>query len=142
MRGELFPEISEELNEYIDNHDPKENSYLSEDYIILRQHYSIVLDYVKDLEKKLRNSRCIIAQLQTQVRDKGEQKEDNVVFEKSTDTIIKSLNATIAGLKSSNSRQQKKITKLEEIIVEKEKELIELRGFRDKMIKLLNEKEK
>ena len=142
MRGELFPEFSEELTEYIDNHDPKENSYLSEDYIILRQHYSIVLDYVKDLEKKLRNSRCIIAQLQTQVRDKGEQKEDNVVFEKSTDTIIKSLNATIAGLKSSNSRQQKKITKLEEIIVEKEKELIELRGFRDKMIKLLNEKEK
>ena len=142
MRGELFPEFSEELTEYIETHDPIENPNLTEDYELIRQHYSIVLEYVKELEEKLRNSKRVISKLKTAIEDKEKQKEDNVVFDKSVDCVIKSLKTSISGLKSASVRQQKKIAKLEEIIVDKEKELIELRGFRDKMIKLLNEKEK
>lgn len=142
MRGELFPEFSEELTEYMNTHDSEENPNLTEDYELIRQHYSIVLEYVKELEEKLRNNKHVIYKLQTMVKDKEKQENDNVVLDKSYDSVIKSLNTTIAGLKSVNTKHQKKITKLEEIIVEKEKELIELRGFRDTMIKLLNEKEK
>lgn len=140
MRGELFPEFSEELTEYIETHDPKENSNLTEDYEQLRQHYSIVLEYVKELEEKLRNYKNLVRKLQNKIKDKEKQEQDNVVLEKNVDSVIKSLKTSIAGYKSNSVRQQKKISKLEEIIVEKEKELIELRGFRDKTIKLLNEK--
>lgn len=140
MRGELFPEFSEELTEYIETHDPIENPNLTEDNELLRQHYSIVLEYVKELEEKLRNNKRVISKLKTTIEDKEKQKEDNVVFDKSVDSVIKSLKTSINGLKSASVRQQKKITKLEEIIVDKEKELIELRGFRDKTIRLLNEK--
>ena len=141
MRGELFPEFSEELTEYIETHDPKENPNLSENYEQLRQHYSIILEYVKDLEEKLRNNKDIIRKLKIKIKDKEKQEDYDVVLDKNVDSDMKSLKATIAGLKSANVKQQKKVAKLEEIIVEKEKELIELRGFRDKMIKLLNEKE-
>lgn len=140
MRGELFPEFSEELTEYIETHDPIENPNLTEDNELIRQHYSIVLEYVKELEEKLRNNKRVISKLKTAIEDKEKQKEDNVVFDKSVDSVIKSLKTSINGFKSASVRQQKKITKLEEIIVEKEKELIELRGFRDKTIRLLNEK--
>ena len=140
MRGELFPEFSEELVEYIETHDSKENPNLTEDYEQLRQHYSIVLEYVKELEEKLRNYKYLIHKLQNKVKDKEKQEQDNVVLDKSVDSVIKSLTASVAGYKSIVSRHSKKISKLEEIIVEKEKELIELRGFRDKTIKLLNEK--
>ena len=140
MRGELFPEFSEELTEYIETHDPIENPNLTEDYEQLRQHYSIVLEYVKELEEKLRNYKNLVRKLQNKVKDKEKQEQDNVVLDKNVDSVIKSLKTSIAGYKSNNVRQQKKISKLEEIIVEKEKELIELRGFRDKTIKLLNEK--
>lgn len=140
MRGELFPEFSEELTEYIETHDPIENPNLTEDNELIRQHYSIVLEYVKELEEKLRNNKRVISKLKTTIEDKEKQKEDNVVFDKSVDSVIKSLKTSINGLKSASVRQQKKIAKLEEIIVDKEKELIELRGFRDKMIRLLNEK--
>lgn len=142
MRGELFPEISEELTEYIETHEIKENPNLTQDYEQLKQHYSIVLEYVKELEEKLTNNKDTIRKLKTKLKDKEKQKEDNVVFEKSVDSTIKSLNSAIAGLKSANAKQQKKVTKLEEIIVEKEKELIELRGFRDTFVKVLNEKER
>lgn len=140
MRGELFPEFSEELTEYIETHDSKENPNLTEDYEQLRQHYSIVLEYVKELEEKLRNYKHLIHKLQNKVKDKEKQERDNVVLDKSVDSVIKSLRASVAGYKSIVSRHSKKISKLEEIIVEKEKELIELRGFRDKTIRLLNEK--
>lgn len=140
MRGELFPEFSEELTEYIETHDPIENPNLTEDNELIRQHYSIVLEYVKELEEKLRNNKRVISKLKTAIEDKEKQKEDNVVFDKSVDSVIKSLKTSINGLKSASVRQQKKIAKLEEIIVDKEKELIELRGFRDKTIRLLNEK--
>lgn len=140
MRGELFPEFSEELTEYIETHDSKENPNLTADDELIRQHYSIVLEYVKELEEKLRNSRRVISKLKTAIEDKEKQKEDNVVFDKSVDSVIKSLKTSINGFKSASVRQQNKIAKLEEIIVEKEKELIELRGFRDKTIRLLNEK--
>ena len=140
MRGELFPEFSEELTKYIETHDSKENPNLTEDYEQLRQHYSIVLEYVKELEEKLRNYKNLVRKLQNKVKDKEKQEEDNVVLNKSVDSVIKSLKASVAGYKSIVSRNSKKISKLEEIIVEKEKELIELRGFRDKTIKLLNEK--
>lgn len=140
MRGELFPEFSEELTEYIETHDPIENPNLTEDYEQLRQHYSIVLEYVKELEEKLRNYKNLVRKLQNKVKDKEKQEQDNVVLDKNVDSVIKSLKTSIAGYKSNSVRQQKKISKLEEIIVEKEKELIELRGFRDKTIKLLNEK--
>ena len=140
MRGELFPEFSEELTEYIETHDPIENPNLTGDNELIRQHYSIVLEYVKELEEKLRNSRRVISKLKIAIEDKEKQKEDNVVFDKSVDSVIKSLKTSINGLKSASVRQQKKIAKLEEIIVDKEKELIELRGFRDKTIRLLNEK--
>lgn len=140
MRGELFPEFSEELTEYIETHDPIENPNLTADDELIRQHYSIVLEYVKELEEKLRNSKRVISKLKKAIEDKEKQKEDNVVFDKSVDSVIKSLKTSINGFKSASVRQQKKITKLEEIIVEKEKELIELRGFRDKTIRLLNEK--
>ena len=142
MRGELFPEISEELTEYIETHEVKENPNLTQDYEQLKQHYSIVLEYVKELEEKLTNNKDTIRKLKTKLKDKEKQKEDNVVFDKSVDSTIKSLNSAIAGLKSANAKQQKKVTKLEEIIVEKEKELIELRGFRDTFVKVLNEKER
>lgn len=140
MRGELFPEFSEELTEYIETHDPIENPNLTEDNELIRQHYSIVLEYVKELEEKLRNNKRVISKLKTAIEDKEKQKEDNVVFDKSVDSVIKSLKTSINGFKSASVRQQKKIAKLEEIIVDKEKELIELRGFRDKTIRLLNEK--
>ena len=140
MRGELFPEFSEELTEYIETHDSKENPNLTEDYEQLRQHYSIILEYVKELEEKVRNNKHLIHKLQNKVKDKEKQERDNVVLDKSVDSVIKSLKASVAGYKSIVSRHSKKISKLEEIIVEKEKELIELRGFRDKTIKLLNEK--
>ena len=140
MRGELFPEFSEELTEYIETHDPIENPNLTEDYEQLRQHYSIVLEYVKELEEKLRNYKHLVHKHQNKVKDKEKQEQDNVVLDKNVDSVIKSLKTSIAGYKSNSVRQQKKISKLEEIIVEKEKELIELRGFRDKTIKLLNEK--
>lgn len=140
MRGELFPEFSEELTEYIETHDSIENPNLTADNELIRQHYSIVLEYVKELEEKLRNSKRVISKLKKAIEDKEKQKEDNVVFDKSVDSVIKSLKTSINGFKSASVRQQKKITKLEEIIVEKEKELIELRGFRDKTIRLLNEK--
>ena len=139
MRGELFPEFSEELTEYIETHDPIENPNLTEDNELIRQHYSIVLEYVKELEEKLRNNKRVISKLKIAIEDKEKQKEDNVVFDKSVDSVIKSLKTSINGLKSASVRQQKKIAKLEEIIVDKEKELIELRGFRDKTIRLLNE---
>lgn len=141
MRGELFPEISDELQEYIETHEVEENELLAGDYHTLKQHYSIVLTYVKELEEKLRKDKEKIRILNNKILYMEKQKEeDNVVFDKSVDSVIKSLKSTIASYKSISSRHTKKIEKLEQIIVDKEKELIELRGFRDIFIKVLNEK--
>lgn len=126
MRGELFTEFSEELTEYIETHEPKENSYLSEDYEQLKQHYSIVLEYVQELENKLQHCRNTIRKLKAQ--DKVKQETDNVVFDDGLKQEVKSLKTTIAGLKSTISRQQKKEIKLKEIIVELETEITELQG--------------
>lgn len=126
MRGELFTEFSEELTEYIETHEYKENSYLSEDYEQLKQHYSIVLEYVQELENKLQHCRKTIRKLKNQ--DKVKQETDNVVFNDDFKQEVKSLKTTIAGLKSTISRQQKKEIKLKEIIVELEKEITELQG--------------
>lgn len=126
MRGELFTEFSEELTEYIETHEPKENSYLSEDYEQLKQHYSIVLEYVQELENKLQHCRNTIRKLKTQ--DEVKQETDNVVFDDGLKQEVKSLKTTIAGLKSTISRQQKKEIKLKEIIVELEKEITKLQG--------------
>lgn len=126
MRGELFAEFSEELTEYLETHEPKENSYLSEDYEQLKQHYSIVLEYVQELENKLQHCRNTIRKLKTQ--DEVKQETDNVVFDDSLKQEVKSLKTTIAGLKSTISRQQKKEIKLKEIIVELEKEITKLQG--------------
>lgn len=142
MRGELFPDISKELTEYIETHEVKENPNLTQDYEQLRQHYSIILEYVKELEEKSRNNKDIIRKLKIKIKDKEKQEDDNVVLYKSVDSTIKSLNTSVAGLKSANAKLQKKVTKLEEIIVDKEKELIELRGFRNTFMKVLNEKER
>lgn len=142
MRGELFPDISKELTEYIETHEVKENQNLTQDYEQLRQHYSIILEYVKELEEKSRNNKDIIRKLKIKIKDKEKHEEDNVVLDKSVDSTIKSLNMSVAGLKSANAKLQKKVTKLEEIIVDKEKELIELRGFRNTFMKVLNEKER
>ena len=106
MREELFAEFSEELTEYIETHEPKENSYLSEDYEQLKQHYSIVLEYVQELENKLQHCRNTIRKLKAQ--DEVKQETDNVVFDDSLKQEVKSLKTTIAGLKSTISRQQKK----------------------------------
>lgn len=126
MRGELFTEFSEELTEYIETHEPKENSYLSEDYEQLKQHYSIVLEYVQELENKLQHCRNTIRKLK--VQDKVKQETDNVVFDDGLKQEVKSLKTTIAGLKSTISRQQKKEIKLKEIIVELKTEITELQG--------------
>lgn len=126
MRGELFAEFSEELTEYIETHEPKENSYLSEDYEQLKQHYSIVLEYVQELENKLQHCRNTIRKLKAQ--DEVKQETDNVVFNDGLKQEVKSLKTTIAGLKSTISRQQKKEIKLKEIIVELETEITELQG--------------
>lgn len=126
MRGELFAEFSEELTEYFETHEPKENSYLSEDYEQLKQHYSIVLEYVQELENKLQHCRNTIRKLKTQ--DEVKQETDNVVFNDDFKQEVKSLKTTIAGLKSTISRQQKKEIKLKEIIVELEKEITKLQG--------------
>ena len=126
MRGELFTEFSEELTEYLETHEPKENSYLSEDYEQLKQHYSIILEYVQELENKLQHCRNTIRKLKTQ--DKVKQETDNVVFDDGLKQEVKSLKTTIADLKSTISRQQKKEIKLKEIIVELETEITELQG--------------
>lgn len=126
MRGELFAEFSEELTEYLETHEPKENPYLSEDYEQLKQHYSIVLEYVQELENKLQHCRNTIRKLKAQ--DEVKQKTDNVVFDDGLKQEVKSLKTTIAGLKSTISRQQKKEIKLKEIIVELETEITELQG--------------
>jgi phage shock protein A len=126
LRGELFAEFSEELTEYIETHEPKENSYLSEDYEQLKQHYSIVLEYVQELENKLQRCRNTIRKLK--VQDEVKQETDNVVFNDDFKQEVKSLKTTIAGLKSTISRQQKKEIKLKEIIVELEKEITKLQG--------------
>ena len=126
MRGELFAEFSEELTEYIETHEPKENSYLSEDYEQLKQHYSIVLEYVQELENKLQHCRNTIRKLK--VQDEVKQETDNVVFDDGLKQEVKSLKTTIAGLKSTISRQQKKEIKLKERIVELEKEITKLQG--------------
>ena len=126
MRGELFAEFSEELTEYFETHEPKENSYLSEDYEQLKQHYSIVLEYVQELENKLQRCRNTIRKLK--VQDEVKQETDNVVFNDDFKQEVKSLKTTIAGLKSTISRQQKKEIKLKEIIVELEKEITKLQG--------------
>lgn len=126
MRGELFAEFSEELTEYIETHEPKENSYLSEDYEQLKQHYSIVLEYVQELENKLQHCRNTIRKLKTQ--DEVKQETDNVVFNDDFKQEVKSLKTTIAGLKSTISRQQKKEIKLKEIIVELKTEITKLQG--------------
>lgn len=126
MRGELFTEFSEELTEYIETHEPKENSYLSEDYEQLKQHYSIVLEYVQELENKLQHCRNTIRKLKNQ--DEVKQETDNVVFDDGLKQEVKSLKMTIAGLKSTISRQQKKEIKLKEIIVELETEITKLQG--------------
>lgn len=126
MRGELFAEFSEELIEYIETHESKENSYLSEDYEQLKQHYSIVLEYVQELENKLQHCRKTIGKLKAQ--DEVKQETDNVVFNDDFKQEVKSLKTTIAGLKSTISRQQKKEIKLKEIIVELEKEITKLQG--------------
>lgn len=139
MRGELFPEISDELQEYIETHEVEENELLAGDYHTLKQHYSIVLTYVKELEEKLRKDKEKIRILNNKILYMEKQKDDNNVSCE-TGKNIKSLISSIKGLKSASVRQQKKIQKLEEIIVDKEKELIELRGFRDTFMKVLNKK--
>lgn len=139
MRGDLFPEISDELQEYIETHEVEENELLAGDYHTLKKNYSIVLEYVKELEEKLRKDKEKIRILNNKILYMEKQKEeDNNVFYDTAD--IKSLKSSINGLKSASVRQQKKIEKLEEIIVDKEKELLELRGFRDTFMKVLNEK--
>lgn len=139
MRGELFPEISDELQEYIETHEVEENELLAEDYHTLKKNYSIVLEYVKELEEKLRKDKENIRILNNKILYMEKQKEEDDCFYGNSDDI-KSLKYSIAGLKSASVKQQKKIEKLEEIIVDKEKELIELRGFRDTFMKVLNEK--
>lgn len=126
MRGELFAEFSEELTDYLETHESKENSYLSEDYEQLKQHYSIVLEYVQELENKLQHCRNTIRKLKAQ--DKEKEETDNVVFDDGLKQEVKSLKTTIAGLKSTISRQQKKEIKLKEIIVELETEITKLQG--------------
>lgn len=139
MRGELFPEISDELQEYIETHEVEENELLAGDYHTLKKNYSIVLEYVKELEEKLRKDKENIRILNNKILYMEKQEEeDDCFYGNSKD--VKSLIYSIHGLKSASVRQQKKIAKLEEIIVEKEKELIELRGFRDTFMKVLNEK--
>lgn len=138
MRGELFPEISDELQEYIETHEVEENELLAGDYHTLKKNYSIVLEYVKELEEKLRKDKEKIKSLNDKILHMEKQKEEDNCFYGDSD--VKSLKYSISGLKSASVRQQKKIEKLEEIIVDKEKELIELRGFRDTFMKVLNEK--
>lgn len=116
MRGELFPEFSEELTEYIETHVVTENPHLSQDYEQIKQHYSIVLEYVQELENKITHYKNTIRKLK--IADKDEH-QDNVVLDETHNADIKSLKATIAGLKSTIKRKDNKIMKLEELIASK-----------------------
>ena len=134
MRGELFLGVSDELNEYINNHDIEENELLAEDPRVLRKNYSIVLEYVRELENKLRKDKKIIKDLNDKIVD-IETAKDDIMQEKQQHVdkyIVKSLQTSIAGLKSVNARQRKKIEILQDKIVKSEEELIKLRKLKKK----------
>lgn len=135
MRGELFPDISDELQEYIETHEVEENELLAGDYHTLKKHYSIVLEYVKELEEKLRKDKETIKSLNNKILYIKKQKEEDDCFYGDSD--VTSLKLSIAGLKSASVRQQKKIEKLEEIIVDNEMELIKLRDFKKTVMNTL-----
>lgn len=134
MRGELFLGVSDELNEYINNHDIEENKLLAEDPRVLRKNYSIVLEYVRELENKLRKDKKIIKDLNDKIVD-IETVKDDITQEKQQHVdnyVVKRLQTSIAGLKSVNARQRKKIEILQDKIVKSEEELIKLRKLKKK----------
>ena len=141
MRGELFPEFSEELTEYIETHVAKENPHLTEDYELLKQHYSIVLEYLNDIESKLRKEKEQTRKLKSQISCLKEQSKDNVVFDKSIDSTIKTLKCSVAAAKSNYTKEKKKREEVEKLLAECMSELNELRGFKNRMISILNNKE-
>ena len=133
-RSELFSYESEELQDYIQKHNISVNPYLSDDYITLKKHYSIVLEYVKSLENKLRYCRYEL--------EKNENKPiisniiDSSNTQKDVSSEIKSLKCEIAGLRSSIVREKKKRENAELLLHASVKTINELKTT----IKLLKKK--
>ena len=130
----MFEGVSDELNEYINTHDTRDNELLAEDPRVLRKNYSIVLEYVRELESKLRKDKKIIKDLNDKIVATETVKGD-ITQEKQQHVdkyIVKSLQTSIAGLKSVNARQRKKIEILQDKIIKSEEELVKLRKLKKK----------
>ena len=124
MRGEIFPEISDELQEYIENTDVESNNLLSEDYEVLKKHYSIILEYVKHLERENKKNKNTIRCLKT----------DN----KQLNALCGILNGRISMLKYKHVADMKKKEELEKLVEESINEIMELKRFKHMFISLLN----
>ena len=145
MRGELFPEI----NVAKQQGDIKVNPYISDDLETLQKHYTIIVEYVKELEEKLRKEKELTRKLKAKVLslENNIYESDYTYFieEKATDSELikenKSLKTSNAGLHSTILRKDRRIQDLSLLLLESLDEVIELKRFKHNVIDVLNKEE-
>ena len=138
MRGELFPEREDELQDLIENtciDTDHINENISDDIKILQAHYTILLEYVDDLEIRLKKERYQKEKLKNEIQflkkhNKNSSSEDEIT--------IKTLKCSNASLKSVIVRKDKEIEQIRLLLSESLKEIGELRKFKNEVIKMLN----
>lgn len=138
MRGELFPEREDELQDLIENtciDTDHINENISDDIKILQVHYTILLEYLDDLEIRLRKERYQKQKLKNEIQflkthNRNSSDEDEIT--------IKTLKCSNASLKSVIVRKDKEIEQIRLLLSESLKEIGELRKFKNEVIKMLN----
>ena len=138
MRGELFPEREDELQDLIENtciDTDHINENISDDIKILQVHYTILLEYLDDLEIRLRKERYQKQKLKNEIQflkthNRNSSSEDEIT--------IKQLKCSNASLKSVIVRKDKEIEQIRLLLSESLKEIGELRKFKNEVIKMLN----
>lgn len=138
MRGELFPEREDELQDLIENtciDTDHINENISDDIKILQVHYTLLLEYLDDLEIRLRKERYQKQKLKNEIQflkthNRNSSDEDEIT--------IKQLKCSNASLKSVIVRKDKEIEQIRLLLSESLKEIGELRKFKNEVIKMLN----
>lgn len=139
MRGELFPEREDELQDLIENSHidtTNINKYISADVEMLQAHYTILLDYVETLEKRLKQERYKKQKVMTELQYL---KKHGVVASKNENEIImKQLKCSNASLKSVIVRKDKELEQIKLLLSESLKEIDNLKKFKQDVVKMLN----
>lgn len=138
MRGELFPEREDELQDLIENtciDTDHINENISDDIKTLQVHYTLLLEYLDDLEIRLKKERYQKQKLKNEIQflkthNRNSSSEDEIT--------IKQLKCSNASLKSVIVRKDKEIEQIRLLLSESLKEIDNLKKFKQDVVKMLN----